>query len=124
MIAGGDHYLNPIPEVLVKASCPLGGGIGGCREDVCGLVTGGILIMGAIWGRTSPDEDDKPLYELARRFRQYFIDRFDTSVCDPIRKSFPESEKPCAPLVEDATRLLITMIEEAAQDEPFRSKKK
>jgi hypothetical protein len=96
--------------------------MGGCRDDVCGLISGGALIMGALWGRISPTEDDKPLYELVCRYRQHFVDRYGSSICDPIRNILPEADKRCAPLVHEAAALLTDMIQQAADEEPFRSR--
>jgi C_GCAxxG_C_C family probable redox protein len=108
----GEQYLQPLPDVLVRASDPFGGGVGACREELCGVLSGGVLLLGALYGRVDPEEDDKPLMELACQYRQQIIDRFGSSLCNPIRDTMPEElTKRCAEVVHEAARLLATLIE-------------
>ena len=111
MIAVGDHYLGQTPEVLLRASCPFGGGLGGGREELCGVLSGGALILGALWGRTTPAENDEALRALARRFRAWFLGRYGSAQCNAIRSQLPEMDKRCAPVVEEGARALVEMME-------------
>ncbi len=112
MIAVGDHYLGQTPEILVRVSCPFGGGLGGGREELCGVLSGGALLLGALWGRTTPTEKDEDLRMLVRRFRGWFLDRYGSTRCEAIRSQMPEMDKRCAPVVEEGTRTLVEMMEE------------
>lgn len=113
LIAAGERYLDPLPDVLVRASDPFGGGVGGCHEELCGVLSGGVMLLGALWGRVDAGVDDKPLMALACQYRQQIIDRFGSSLCNPIRDTMPaELAKRCATVVTEATRALVTLIEE------------
>lgn len=118
VIAAGRFYLDPFPDELVRASCPFGGGVGGCREELCGLFSGATLILGALWGRLSYAEDDKWLYEIVCRYRDRFIATNGTTVCRPLRDYYAVDGGRCGPLVESATRQLVELIERVADERP------
>lgn len=120
MIAVGEHYMNPLPDVLVRASDTFGGGVGGSRLELCGALSGGVLLLGALWGRVSASEDDKRVYELAKRFREQFLEEFGETICEPLRDAQPEGEKRCGDVVERTVRILVTLIEEERRQVPFR----
>ena len=111
MIAVGDHYFGKTPELLLRASTSFGGGIGGCREEICGALSGGILVMGALMGRTLPSESDERLRALVRLLRERFRAALGHTQCNPIRNSMPEQEKRCAPVVAEGARLVVEIIE-------------
>lgn len=117
MIAVGDHYLNGIPEVLIRASCPFGGGVGGCHEELCGVLSGGTLMLGALRGRVSSQEDDDPLRALVCEFRQKFIALAGSSQCQAIRDSLPDVDKRCLPIIEGGTRVLVDLLEHVHEKE-------
>jgi len=109
----GDYYLGETPEIIVRASCPFGGGVGGCRQELCGVVGGGTLILGALLGRISPDEDDDALYEMVCRFRDGFIEQYGTTQCEPVRDTMPDIEKRCLPVVLAGVEILLDLPDEA-----------
>jgi C_GCAxxG_C_C family probable redox protein len=120
VIAVGEHYMNPLPDVLLRASDTFGGGVGGSRLELCGALSGGVLLLGALWGRVSAQEDDKRVYALAKQFREQFLEEFGETICEPLRDTQPEGEKRCGDVVQRAVRLLVALIEEERRQVPFR----
>ena len=118
VMATGRFYLDPFPDELVRASCPFGGGVGGCRDELCGLLSGAILLLGALWGRVSYLEDDKWLYEVVCQYRDSFVATNGTSVCRPLHDQYAADGGRCGPLVESATRQLVELIERVADERP------
>lgn len=110
MIAVGDHLMGKTPDVLIRASNPFGGGVGGCRQELCGVLAGATLVLGATRGRLAPTEDDKPLWDLVCRYRERFIAEFGSAQCEAVRNTMPEMDKRCAPIVEGGVRLLLEML--------------
>lgn len=108
----GDHLFGKVPEILVRVSCPFGGGVGGCREELCGVLSGGVIILGALRGRLLPTENDEPLRVTTRKFRERLIARYGSSICNPIRNQMPEVDKRCAPVVEESVRILLDVMQE------------
>lgn len=118
VMATGHFYLSPYPEVLTRVSCPFGGGVGGCRDEICGLFGGATIVLGALWGRESYVEDDKWLYEIVCQYRDRFIADNGTTVCRPLRDHYAVDGGRCGPLVEYATRELVQLIERVADERP------
>ena len=118
MIAVGDRYLSDVSETLIRVSCPFGGGVGGCYEELCGVLSGATIVLGALWGRVTAAENDDLVRDLACRFRQHFIEANGSSQCRAIRDSLPDQPKRCLPVVQEATRVLAELIEEAAKEHP------
>jgi len=110
VIAVGDHLMGKTPEVLIRASNPFGGGLGGCRQELCGVLAGAALILGATRGRLEPTEDDKAFYDLVCRYRERFIEEFGSAQCEAVRNTMPEIDKRCGPVVERGVRLLLEML--------------
>jgi C_GCAxxG_C_C family probable redox protein len=110
-IAVGDHYFGKVPEVLLRASGPLAGGGGSCYEEMCGLLSGGMMMLGALLGRTLPTEDDEPVFALSREFRDRFRALAQHTQCQAIRDTLPEKEKRCEPIVVGAVRILMEILE-------------
>jgi C_GCAxxG_C_C family probable redox protein len=111
VIAVGDHYFGQVPELLLRASCPFGGGVGGCREELCGVLSGGIIMLGALRGRVSPTENDEGVRLLARQYRDWFMRRYGNSACNPIRNQMPEVDKRCRSVVEEGARELVELLD-------------
>jgi len=116
VIAVGDHYLGKTPDLLLRVSTPFGGGVGGCREEICGALSGGVFILGALMGRTLPTEGDEPLRALVRLLRDRFQAEVGHTHCNPIRDSLPEAERRCGTVVEQGARLVVELIEAEHQN--------
>ena len=94
----------------------------GAKQEVCGAVTGGIMVIGAKYGRG--DNDDRKAAELTYAKTRELMDRFanqhGTFICrkllsghdlttDEGRKQFKENDlrhKVCAPCVQSAVEIL------------------
>jgi C_GCAxxG_C_C family probable redox protein len=67
-----------IPHVAT----PFGAGIGG-KGSVCGCLTGGIMGIGLLYGRSDPKEMErkKLSYEKAKLFYDKFVEKFGSPNC-------------------------------------------
>ncbi len=90
------------------------GGIGRCRADVCGALSGGVIALGSMYGRERGDGNIDRLVALSAEFRRRFISEFGTTVC----KDVIENSK-CMPGIADckdvtgrAASILFRLIEE------------
>lgn len=113
-IAVGDHYFGKVPQVLLRASGPLAGGGGSCYEEMCGILSGGMMMLGALLGRTLPTENDEQIFQLAREYRDRFLALAKHTQCQAIRDTLPEKEKRCEPLVVSAVLILLEMLDAQA----------
>lgn len=80
-----------LQEIFVtknKPSCKVAsgfcGGIGKCKQDVCGALSGGIISLGTIYGREKGGDDINKLVYLAAELRQSFLNEFKSTVCKDV----------------------------------------
>lgn len=114
MLAVGEHLWGQVDDQILRATTALGGGLGGSHQELCGVLSGGTLIIGACHGRTSSDENDEECYRLACLYRDRFLEAFGTTRCFYLRESgYGSDELPCSSLVEQGTRILLEVLDQA-----------
>jgi C_GCAxxG_C_C family probable redox protein len=69
-------------DMALKISCGLGGGMGR-NQEVCGAVTGGILVLGLRHGRGVNDEPSETMftYQKTSEFMSRFAERNGSYIC-------------------------------------------
>ena len=107
-------------DLALRLSSSFGGGMGRLRE-VCGAVSGILMAAGALYGYTSPTDDDAKAahYALVQDLAGQFRALHGTILCrDLLGKTGPETpvpeartaayyaQRPCARFVGDAARIL------------------
>jgi C_GCAxxG_C_C family probable redox protein len=60
------------------------GGIGRTHEDVCGALSGGVIALGSMFGRTEGGGDIDRLVALSAELRRRFLTEFGTTVCKDV----------------------------------------
>jgi len=113
-------------NTALKMACGFGAGMGR-KGEVCGAVTGGIIVIGAKYGRG--ERDDRTATELTYKKTREFMDRFEkkhgTFVCSKLlkgceltteegRKHFKEnnlSNTTCKPCVQSVVEILDSIME-------------
>jgi C_GCAxxG_C_C family probable redox protein len=113
VIAVGGHYLRPMQDLLIRVSCPFGGGVGGTRQEICGALSGGVIVLGALWGRATSDQSDDAVNRLSATLRERFLARYGSTICQPVREIARDEITRCLPVVEESVRLLVDVIEDA-----------
>jgi C_GCAxxG_C_C family probable redox protein len=115
MLAVGGHLIPDLEPRAVCMSTPFGGGIASTRQELCGAFSAGVMVIGALHGRSDLSASDARAYALAKEFRQSFLDRWETVICDPIRDwaRSPAGPGTCAAVVSEAALLLLDLLEQA-----------
>lgn len=116
-------------EEVARLASSFGGGMGRLRE-VCGAVSGALLVYGALRGYSDPTDGDakKRHYASVQDFAERFKAEHETIVCRELLKNIalkkegssePEERtpeyyrtRPCARFVETAARILEDMLAE------------
>ena len=113
MLAVGEYLLGPLDDRTVRMTSGLAGGVGGTHEEVCGALSGGALLIGALHGRTGPGEDDTRCRQLVTVFRQRFADALGTTRCGDLQARGYGSKGtiPCAVLAERAAVILLEVLD-------------
>ena len=109
-----------------KLSCSFGGGMGRLRE-VCGAVSGMLMVAGLLYGYDDPGENDcrkKEHYQLVQYLAGRFREEVGSIVCREILKNPPSdpnpsprtaeyyATRPCARMVMTAAKILDDYIAE------------
>lgn len=108
------------PTLATRIATPLGGGLGGTRQT-CGALTGALLGLGLLSGRTLPDPAEKRLaYQRGAELLLQFSKRHGATDCKHLRelacKRYTcEDNDPrihaefCSQLVRDAAALALNI---------------
>ena len=112
-------------NTALKIACGFGGGMA-CKGEVCGAVTGGIIVIGMKCGRG--EETDRTATDLTfvktRELMDRFADRHGTFICRELLngcnlttkkgwKIFKENDllnKVCVPCIESAVEILENIL--------------
>lgn len=112
-------------ETALKIACGLGAGMAR-KQEVCGAVTGGILVLGLRHGRGSKDDRSamESTYLKTRELMDQFSRKHGTFICRKLlsgceltteegQKQFKENElldKICTPCVESVVVILENIL--------------
>ncbi|MBN1697271.1 MAG: C_GCAxxG_C_C family protein [Spirochaetales bacterium] len=111
-------------SIALKLSSGFGGGMGR-KGNVCGAVTGAILIIGLIYGRGENEDrlKQEETYKYVREFINRFEKKYDTIECKSLidnidllseegQNKFKESKMiyKCCEYIESANRIIQEMI--------------
>ena len=89
------------------------GGLGGTQEELCGALSGGVMVIGALYGRASLGEDDRLATDLADQYRRCFLAEFGHTQCARLREAVvdaPGGPSSCGMLVEQAAIILLRLL--------------
>lgn len=113
MLAVGEKILAGVDKRMVKMTTGLGGGIGSTHQYVCGAFSSGVSLIGARFGRTTPDIEDGLCQEKVRAYQDEFQSRLGSVICRDLREEKYGSggEGPCSVLVERAASLLLKVLQ-------------
>jgi C_GCAxxG_C_C family probable redox protein len=112
-------------DTALKMACGFGAGMGR-KEEVCGAVTGGVMVIGAKYGRGTRDDKTNTglAYVKIRDLMDRFVGRQGSYICRTLlkgceltteegQKQFKEQDllnKTCKVCVKDAVDILETII--------------
>jgi len=113
LLALGAHYMGEIHPQTICMSTPFAGGVGCSHADLCGALTGGIMLIGAMHGRVDAQTNDERCQALAAAFRAQFLQAFGWLKCQDLKDHWIglSGQESCAALMEKAAGLLIEVLE-------------
>lgn len=108
-IAVGEHFFGDVENRIRRMTTGFSGGVGGSHAEMCGALFGGILIIGALYGRAMPYEPDEICYKKSVQYREEFIKAFGGSSCQAIKDTGYGSQGiyPCGVFVRKAVELFF-----------------
>jgi C_GCAxxG_C_C family probable redox protein len=115
VLAAGPHLVPDWHPTCARLSTGFAGGVGGSQNELCGAMAGGVMIIGALLGRVSL-QDDALAQSLTKTFRRRFRESFGETECRWLRENvvLPQGGLgSCAVLVERTAVLLLDVLVEA-----------
>lgn len=114
MLAVGGQVLDEFGPQWVRMTTGFAGGAGGTYRELCGALSGGIVIIGGLYGRSSPEEDDRRALDLTAHYRERFLIELGETRCGPLRERVhaPDGLGSCSVVVELAARILLDLLSE------------
>jgi C_GCAxxG_C_C family probable redox protein len=110
LLAVGGHYLG---DEKVRQALPFSssfaGGVGGSRAELCGALTGGLMVIGGLYGRVVGPIPDQQCQDLAAQFRADFLQEFGWLKCGELKEHWigNAGQESCKLLVERAAGVLV-----------------
>ena len=113
LLAVGGYYLGEVSPQAVRMSTPFAGGVGSTRAELCGALTGGLMVIGGLAGRADAVTNDDRCQELAAAFRAEFLRAFGWLKCQILKDNWigTAGQESCRALVEKAAGVLVEVIE-------------
>ena len=113
LVVGGALLDEFSPQVL-KISTPFAGGIACTYDDLCGALTGGLMVIGGLFGRADAKKSDNRCMAVTKRYRDAFLQEFGWLNCCDLRERWrgKPGQEDCAELVEKSAALLLEIISE------------
>jgi len=101
---------NGIPRVATA----FGGGIGRTHQEICGALTGGIIAVGCLFGRSKAGDDWTAAAEIVAELRSRFIRKYGTTNCEALLEMFGPQEDfiRCKQLSGEVASMLAMILEE------------
>ena len=117
LLVVGEHVLGDLGSRCARMATGLSGGVGNTQQEMCGALSGGVLVISGLLGRESLDEDDQPALVLAARYRERFLAELGDTQCGRLREMLyaPGGLGSCALLVERAVTILLELLAEAGR---------
>ncbi len=113
LLAVGEGYLTEVDPLALRISTPFAGGIGGGHMEVCGALSGGIMLIGALYGRLDGKTNDDQCLALAAEFRERFLREFGYTTCQALKDNWvgQPGQASCKELTAKAAGILIEILE-------------
>jgi C_GCAxxG_C_C family probable redox protein len=109
----GGNLLGELHSQAVRLTTPFAGGVGSTNLELCGALTGALMVIGGLHGRTQAGADDTRCQELAAAYRAAFLQRFGWLKCQDLKEHWIGNcgQPNCRALVEGAARLLLELLD-------------
>lgn len=104
-----DYYKLGLDDKTQRAIVPFGGGL--YSEKTCGMLTGGIAVLGVMFTEEKPTSNAK-LKEITQKWVKTFEEEFGDTNCKAIKEAKRDKEKGCALLIEGAAQIFENTIKE------------
>lgn len=114
-----EEYALEFTEPMIKMATGFGGGLGKAKS-LCGTVSGGVMVLSSIYGRTEMHGDDSMAFDLAKEFHDRFQEINESVICKELTSKIewghPSHIKQCSDYVYEATLILSNILDRCIED--------
>lgn len=64
LLTVGEYVLGDLEPRCVRTATGFAGGVGDTQQEMCGALSGGVLVIGGLLGRESPSHSGRPSLSL------------------------------------------------------------
>jgi C_GCAxxG_C_C family probable redox protein len=113
LLSVGKYYLPDLNSFVTRLATPFAVGAGCSKKEMCGGLSGGLLVIGALYGREDSHVSDSICQKLAKQWRENYIDEFGYAHCEDIRKNWigKPGQEDCNILIMKVAGLLVDLLE-------------
>lgn len=105
-------------DTAIKMATGFGAGLG-ASKCCCGSLTGAVLVLSAVKGRTSIEGNVDEVFTLTQELHDRFKEKFNATCCRILTKSVkwgePEHHKNCEQFVGGAVEILVDILEKSSK---------
>jgi len=108
-----DYFGRPLPPeaVCLASAFPIGMGKAGCT---CGALSGAMLILGLVFGRTAPGAEMPAMFEAARSLHNRFKATYGSTCCRQLTRGLelgtPQHKQHCVTITGQVAQWLGEMV--------------
>lgn len=88
--------------------------MGSTYQEMCGALSGGVIIIGLMHGAAPPEADNGPCRAVAGRWRERFLETFGHTKCQDLRGLAGWAGN-CRVLAGESAALLLEVLREAPE---------
>jgi C_GCAxxG_C_C family probable redox protein len=108
------HLNLELNDTAIKMATGFGAGLGASKCS-CGSLTGAVLVLSAVKGRTSTKDTVDEVFTLTQELHDRFKKRFKATCCrvltKPVKWGAPEHHQYCEQFVSGAVEILVDILE-------------
>lgn len=99
----------------IKSIAAFGGGVGKSHLELCGALSGALLVLGVLHGRGEQGMDWDYVADVGVSLRERFVAIAHSSICGDIRDRFGEQENmdKCKAMTGEFCEAALTLLQEA-----------
>lgn len=118
VVIAGLRALNRDPAPVLPLATAFGGGMGKTFEEACGALSGALLVIGHLHGRTGPAQSWETAAAMGAEVRGAFRGRHLCTRCATLRERFGEQQMPlCRDVVQQTVADLLERVELYADED-------
>lgn len=104
-------------DQAVAHATPFGGGVGRSFDEMCGALSGGLILIGHFHGRTVADQGWDVPARMGRKLRESFLEQFQSTHCATLRERFGEEKQmqECAKIVECVAEKMYQLLNQSQE---------